>query len=115
MENKPMSRTVLIYGDTLVLAGIAVALEGRPELQVVTLDTASANMAQELERVMPDAVIFDQGQTNAQAVLARLESYDHVLAIGVQANSNQMVLWSSQSARALTMVDLVQAILAPPD
>lgn len=108
-----MPRSVLIYGNTVVLAGIATALQQHPELQVVTLDIESVTIAQQLERVLPDVVIFDQGQTNAHAVLARLEQYNHVLAIGIEANSNQMVLWSSQSARALSMLDLVQAILAP--
>jgi DNA-binding NarL/FixJ family response regulator len=108
-----MTRSVVIYGDSVVLAGIAAALAQRPDLQVVMLGPETTTMAQQLECVWPDVVIFDQGQTNVHSVLARLEQYRHVLAIGVEANSNQMVLWSSQSARVLSMQDLVQQILAP--
>ncbi len=111
----PTTRCVAVYGNTLALAGIAIALQQRPELRIVTLEAESGNLAQQLEQFSPQVIIFDQGQTNVRSVLACLAQSDNLLAIGVEANSNQMVLWSSQSVRALTMVDLVQAILAPPD
>ncbi len=106
----PVPRCVVIYGNTVALAGIAIALRQEAGLSVVTLDADSAEAIRQLEIYAPEVVIFDQSQTEAYTILSRLEEYQAVLAIGIEPNSDRMFLWSGQTSRAHTIHDLVQAI-----
>lgn len=106
----PTSRRILIYGNTLALAGIALALERRPDFSVQMIDAESATIMQQIETYSPHVIIFDSSQTNAESILNRLEQSPDVLAIGIAANSDRMLLWRGQSLRALTTEDLIHVI-----
>ncbi len=103
-------RRIAIYGNTIALAGIALALEHHPNWSLVTLQVDDLNLAHQLAKLSPDIIIFDAALTDAQTILACSEERHNLLAIGVEENSNRMVLWSGRSARALTTRDLCQAI-----
>ena len=111
----PTTRCIAVYGNTLALAGIALALKRHPALKVVTIEVEDANLAQQLAAHSPNVIIFDQGQTDAQTILTCAEQCNDLVAIGIEANSDRMLLWSGHSARALTIPDLIQAIDALPD
>ncbi len=106
------SHRVAVYGDTLALAGIALALERHPQFQVVTLEFGAKTLAHQLQAFSPRAVIFDTAQTEAHTILTCAQGCGDLLVIGIQANSDRMQLWSGHSAQALTIQDLAQAILA---
>jgi hypothetical protein len=111
----PKPRRVIVYGNTLALAGIAIALENRPDIQVVTVDEtrpSDTDPRDGEEDVFLDAdiAIFDIAQTDVPPLLARLPQRNNLLVIGLDANSNQMLVWSGQSSQASTIQDLVQFI-----
>jgi uncharacterized integral membrane protein len=114
-ELMPTPRSVVIYGNTLALAGIAIALKRQPTWKVITLEIEEADLAQQLKAHSPDVIIFDQSQADAQTILACAEQRHDLLAIGIEANSDCMVLWSGHSNHVLTIQDLTQAIDALPD
>ena len=104
------TRRIAIYGNTLALAGIALALERQPHWSLVSLQVDDLTLTQSLEKYSPDVILFDTSVTDAQTILACSEQCRNLLAIGIEANSNRMVLWSGRSARALTIEDLAQVI-----
>ncbi len=106
----PTTRSIVIYGNTLALSGIAIALQRQPALKVITIEVDAAKLAQYLEHHSPNVIIFDASQTDAQTILSRAEQCHDLLAIGIEANSDRMLLWSGHSTRALTMQDLTQVI-----
>ncbi len=108
-----ITRSIVIYGNTLALAGIALALERHSNWKVITLE--EANLAQQLKAHSPNVIIFDASQTDAQSILSCAEQSRDLLAIGIEPNSDRMLMWSGHSTRALTIQDLTQAIDALPE
>jgi hypothetical protein len=111
----PKPRRVIVYGNTLALAGIAIALENRPDLQVVTVAEAcpsetAPQSGEEDVFLDADIAIFDAAQTDMPPLLARLPHRNNLLVIGLDANNNQMLVWSGQSSQAATIQDLVHVI-----
>jgi hypothetical protein len=104
-----------MYGNTLALAGIAIALESHPDMQVVTVadtrptDTAARDGEADV-LLDADIAIFDIAQTDVPPLLARLPHRNNLLVIGLDANNNQMLVWSGISSRAATIQDLVHVI-----
>ncbi len=109
------TRRIIIYGNTLALAGITLALQRQSALKVMALEFDEANLAQQIKLHSPNVIIFDQSQTDVKSILTCTEHDRDLLAIGLEADDDRMTLWSEQSARALTMQDLVQTIEALPD
>ncbi|MBI5652891.1 MAG: hypothetical protein HZC40_20950 [Chloroflexi bacterium] len=105
----PNSHCIVVYGNSLALAGIAIALRHNPALKVVTIETDSAKSAEQLGAIGPDVIIFDRAQADAN-LLARAQQRGVRLVIGVDANSDQMLLYTAQRSRATTMQDLARAI-----
>ncbi len=112
----PISRRVVVYGNTLALAGIALALQNRPDFQVVTIEIESADAAQQLDAACPDVIIFDLAQPDAREkpiflLSGKTRFYrSDLLLLGVDANSNHILVWSGQMPQATTVQDLVQVI-----
>ena len=102
-------RCVIVYGNSLGLAGIAIALRNRPEFKVVTIEAEGAQAAEQLDAVSPDVIIFDLAQADAP-LRVRLQQRGARLVIGIDSNSDHLLLYSAQRSRAVTMQDLVQVI-----
>ncbi len=107
-------RRVAVYGDTLALAGVALELARNPTLEVGLLEFGDATLAQRLQSQPPQVLIFDNAHTDMRMILAGVKECPDLLVIGIEANSDRMLLWFGQSARALIIQDLAQVIDAWP-
>ena len=115
-------RTIVLYGTSLVISGLAATLERQPQLRLHRLSEGEPGLA----ALRPDVLIFDAStslSTGASAslspgppagpppeALALLQEQAHLLLIGVDLARHEMRLWSGQHARALTVQDLLQVI-----
>lgn len=106
-------RTVVLYGNSLVISSIAASLESQPHLSVHQIHAPGTDLHQ-LESLNPDVLIFDMAAAQPDYAIALLGERPRLSLIGVDPDNRQMLLWSSQHARALTVQDLVQAINALP-
>jgi hypothetical protein len=101
---------VILYGDTLILAGVQASLSESPNLEVIVLDPALGNPADRLRSLHPAAVIFDL-ESLADLPLAFLQPrLPQPLLIGVEPDSSEMLVLSGHVKQALRAADLVQVI-----
>jgi len=95
-------RTVLLYGRSLLLSGVAAGLE-----QFRGLRTMRATTWSEAGRLLadqpPDVLIFDLTSSNESHILPLLLTNPGLLLIGLDTEHNQAVLVSGQNAGPLTL------------
>ncbi len=101
-----------MFGKSLILGTLSASLAAYPHLELVALVPPFPGM-RELVALEADVIIFDRDAAQPEAALALLQACPHLLLIGIDASTDQMLLWSGQRSRALSMQDLVQAIGAP--
>lgn len=100
---------VLLYGDTLVLAGVRACLEANPRIELIALDAAQAT-EQDLLSIRPDFIIFDTCSTWPQFCYDLIQHRPGMQLIGIDPDSNQVLVWSGQQMSELSMRDLVEVI-----
>ena len=106
-----VKRRVLLYGQSLLLSGIAASLGQCPGLRVTratTWEEASPLLAP-LAR-LPDVLIFDLTNAHESHILPLLVRKPALLLIGLDSERNQAVLLSGQQAQSLTL-DHIRAIV----
>ena len=103
------ARTVLLYGRSLLLAGVAAGLAERPQLQVKRAVTWADARRLLVERV-PDVVIFDLAGACEGHILPLLLKKPDLVMIGLDTERNQAVLVSGQPARSLTLAQIAAIV-----
>ena len=96
------SRTVLLYGQSLLLSGVAASLAEYPGLQVARAATW-AEAGQRLAEGVPDVLIFDLTNGSESHILPLLLKNPGLLLIGLDTECNRAVLVSGQEAQSLTL------------
>ena len=98
---------VLLYGQSLLLSGVAAGLDEVPGLQVAQARTW-ADARRMLAEQMPDVLIFDLNGTSESHILAVLLTNPHPTMVGLDTERNQAVLLSGRATRALTLAQIQQ-------
>jgi len=108
---------VVLYGNSLFMAGVEASLRGRHGLDVVRIDATLPDAAQRLDALRPDVVIFDLTAPDSplairhsQFAISFLSEHPGISLIGLDLNSNTMIVFSSQQHTVLTANDLAQVI-----
>lgn len=99
---------ILLYGDTLVLAGIQASLGSDPSLEVIR--RALLTSEQELYDLRPDVVIFDIATVQPELRYVLTQELHGLLLVGVDPDRNRAVLWAGQQLSELSTSDLVELI-----
>jgi DNA-binding NarL/FixJ family response regulator len=108
-------RKVILIGNSLLMAGVEASLRDRPEMDARRIDATSSDVAQRLDALQPDVVIFDL--TAADSPLsdphfpaAILQQGPGISLIGLDPNSNKALVLSGHERTVLAANDLAQAI-----
>lgn len=103
------TRTVLLYGNSLMVTSIGATLLGRPGLHLVQ---ATADAAAVVERLcsMPDAVIFDLVATPLDALLPFLRQQAAPLLLGLDLQSDRMFVVCGQQPIMQSAQELLRLI-----
>ena len=101
-HSRMVTRTVLLYGQSLLLPLVAASLEDSADVRV-TQATTWPDACQLLAEGMPDVLIFDLTDTCESQVLPLLFENPDLVLIGLDTELNQAVLVSGQQAQALTL------------
>jgi len=100
---------VILYGDTLVLAGVQASLSVAPNLEIFTMNGSPADLEESLHKLHPSAVIFDLDSVQPDFPMSILQ-LPGLLLIGVDPNSNKLLVLSIQQERAMAAADLLRVI-----
>jgi hypothetical protein len=112
---------VILYGDTLVLAGVRLSLEDNPAFEVITLEASNAArndlptekelpIEQELLDLQPDVVIFDTSSVQPQFHFDLIQCRSGLQLIGIDPDRNRVLQWSGQHFAELSMPDLINVV-----
>ena len=106
---------VVLYGNSLFMAGVEASLRGQPGLDVVRIDATFPNPVQRLDALRPDVIIFDLTTSNSpfsnlDFPSSILQEHPGLSLIGLDLNSNQVLVLSGQQHTVLAADDLAQVI-----
>jgi len=93
----------------LVLAGMRTSLEASPAFEVIALQAAHA-AEPDLLSLRPDVIIFDTRSVQPQFHYNLIQQRSGLQLIGIDPDRDQVVVWSGQKLRELTVQDLVEVI-----
>jgi hypothetical protein len=103
-------RTVVLYGNSLVVSSIGASLQGRADLQVSSVDTTRPQAEERLRALQPDVVIFDLAAARPEFAIDLWQAQPHLLLIGVDLLTHRALMLSGQPSHLLTLDDLLQVI-----
>jgi hypothetical protein len=107
---KPAAR-VILYGNSVFLAGIKAELQSHELLDLVTIDPGCANPAEQIGARNPDAVIFDLGAGQPDFALSLIRKRPGLLLIGLHPGQDELLILSGREAPAVTATDVMRVIL----
>ncbi len=99
---------VIVYGSNIALAGIKASLGKDPGIEV--LGQAFTQDRQELCRLQPDAVLFELDAVPPEFPYALSKELPGLLLIGIDPETNRVLLWSGEQVSGLTSQDLAHII-----
>jgi len=105
---------VILYGDSLILAGVRANLEARPDFEILVLDRPLDSPLEELQRLCPAAVVFDLGASRPDFLFPLLQQ-PGLLLIGIDPETHQALVWSGRQAPAAAAADLIEIIRTQGD
>jgi len=92
----------------LVLASVRASLEASQVFDVISPDAWNAD-GHDLLSLSPDIVIFDTGSVQPRFFCDLFQQWSGLL-IGINPDSNQVLLWAGQQMCELSVQDLVAVI-----
>jgi hypothetical protein len=101
---------VALYGQSLVMGGIAASLARHPDITLHQVNGYGPDLAAQLITLHPDVLIFDLATGCPDDIGAWLLAQPRCLLLGIDLNRQEVCQWRGQHTRALTMQDLVQTI-----
>ena len=104
-------RKVVLYGNSVFMAGVEAGLKSRDEIEVIHIDASLPSAAQELDALNPAVVIFDlSSPPTLKFGLPFIREHLGLPLIGLDVTSNTVLVLSCQQYTALTVDDLAQVI-----
>jgi DNA-binding NarL/FixJ family response regulator len=98
---------VIVYGNTVVLAGIEARIKLDPNTEVI--GHALTSSQQELAELHPDVVIFDLDDVQPEFLQTQFESQPDLLLIGIDPESHEVLL-TGQAARLITLDQIIKIV-----
>jgi hypothetical protein len=102
-------RRVILYGDSLILAGVRASLETCPDLQILLLDPSQDKPLEAIRACCPAAFVFERDAVQPDVPLSLLQQPD-LLLIGINPETHQALVWSGRQEPAVVAADLLSII-----
>jgi hypothetical protein len=103
-------RGLVLYGDSVFLAGLKTALSLYSELKPITIETRQPSIGGHVQALNPRAILFDRAAVQPDIVLRMLCEQPNILAIGVHASSDEILVLSLRKEHVSSIADLVSVI-----
>jgi hypothetical protein len=102
--------SVIMYGNSVFLAGLKAKLEQEPGIVLKTVDPGSTDVVEEIQYSKPCALIFDLAERQPDFTIGLLRKLPGLLVIGVNPSSDEVLVFSIHSVQALSVTDLLAVI-----
>ena len=99
---------VVLYGNSVFLAGIKAELELDPGIELIAVDTGSTDVMERIRYHKPRALLFDLAEGQPDFAVALLREQPSLLLIGVDPSSDELLVLSNRPAQALNLSDLIE-------
>lgn len=103
-------KKVVLFGKSLAISTIGSSLQGSPDIQVLPVDPSMPDVQDYLRLLQPDVVILDQAVIQPDFSVALWKVQPGLLLIGLDLDTGEAMVLSSQPARLLTTNDLLQLL-----
>jgi hypothetical protein len=101
---------VLLYGQSLFIAGLQASLEAVSGLVLKDVEAQSDHLQEHMAAWKPDVLIFELDNLSQIPSLVVLKDYPGLLLIGMDTECNHLLVLSNQQQQALSTTDLVKVI-----
>ena len=101
---------LMLYGDSLLLAGIGVQLRSHAGLEVITVEAGTKSLLDLVRAFKPAALLFDFALTPPDFAVPLLREYPDLLLIGVDPSRDEFFVLTSRAIAALSVGDLISVI-----
>lgn len=106
-------RTVVLYGNSLVVSSVGASLQRDSGLEVLPIDVSSPGAAARLEGLHPDVVIFDLATVRPELNISLWKAHPNVLLIGMDLARDEVLVLSGQPATARSPKELRELVNGP--
>ena len=106
------SPCVILYGNSVFLAGIRADLAERARVEVLAVEPGSPDAAAIVRARRPTALIFDLSVTQPESAVSLLRDHTDLVLIGVDPSSDRLLVLSGRHEQPESAAGLVQAIIA---
>lgn len=101
---------IAVYGSSLYMASLAASLKACPDLEIVRIPAASEALTAHFRDLAPTVVAIDLDEAPAELPISLLRQIPGLLVLGVDPNSDDLLVLAGHSASALSATDLAQII-----
>jgi hypothetical protein len=101
---------LVLYGDSVFLAGIKTEFQRRELPKVITVEAERPDAPGRIRALNARAVLFDLAAAQPDFAISLLREQPGLLLIGLDPSSDDLLVLCSRPARALSMSDLVEVI-----
>ncbi len=101
---------VLLYGRSLFVASLQASLEAVPDLELQNVEAQIDHLEAFISGWKPNVLIFELNSPAQAPTLASLKGYPSLLLVGMDGESNQLLVLSSRPQQVLSVADLVRVI-----
>ncbi|MBI5034625.1 MAG: hypothetical protein HZB51_29235 [Chloroflexi bacterium] len=102
-------RRVVLYGNSIALAGIAVNCANQPDLEIISIDVQDIGVRQRLQELAADVIIFDLAAQPSD-LITLFKSRSHLVLVGVGQASGDVLVLSGQYSTAFSAKDLMNLV-----
>jgi hypothetical protein len=104
-----VTRTVVLYGDSIVLASMAAVLVQQQDVLVQHIG-ADPDWTGQVEKLNPDIILFDLAANTPDELLSQLLGKSAPRLIGIDVARRRLLLLNGQQVEGIEISDLLQAI-----
>ncbi len=109
------TKKVLLCGNSLFIAGLQTSLESVSDLQLTRLDARTDWLWKRLREEVPDVLILELGTMPGDQSLTLLKEFPRLMLIGLDPESDHLLVLSVQEQTPLAVADLVRVIRGQTD
>ena len=109
----PKTKKIILYGSSLFIAGLDASLSAIPGLDIQRVEAKAGDDLEHVRAVAPEVIIVEMGIASKNLTFTLLQKFQGVTLIGLNPESDHLLVVSVQQQTALAAADLVKVIQDP--
>lgn len=101
---------VLLCGKSLYISGLQASLQDVPDLELQTVDTQPEHIRDRITAWQPEVMILEAGLLKSAFSISLLQDFPHLKLIGIEIETNRLLIFSGSSSHGPTPEELLQVI-----